>query len=257
MRAKKSLSQNFLFDPSILSNIIREAGITREDTVVEIGPGPGALTLLLAEHAREVIAIEFDKALYEKLDEKIKSEDIENITLIRADALRFDYGTAGRFKVVANIPYHITTPLIFKLLEYRRNLDSMTLTVQKEVAERIAARPGGKDYGVLSIMVQYYGRPEIKFIIPKGAFRPVPKVDSACLHIDILKEPGVRVKDEECFFRVVRTAFTQRRKTILNGLRTFRPDIKEILARAGIEPSRRPETLSMEEFARLSDKLCK
>jgi len=251
--AKKHLGQNFLYDPSILKKIIRAAGISNEDTVVEIGPGPGRLTRLLADNAKKVIAIELDGELFERL----KGDFIayRNVELIHGDALKFQFDDIGKFKVVANIPYYITTPIIFRLLEAKKWLKTMTLTIQKEVAERIIAKPGKKDYGVLSIMVQYYAHPELKFIIPKEAFRPVPKVDSAVLRITILDKPPVAVKDEKLFFSVVKTSFSQRRKTIANSLKGFSENIKDILAKSGIDPKRRPETLSLEEFARLSDNL--
>ncbi|MDA8214584.1 MAG: 16S rRNA (adenine(1518)-N(6)/adenine(1519)-N(6))-dimethyltransferase RsmA [Nitrospiraceae bacterium] len=261
---KKYLGQNFLFDPSILGRIVEAADITHDDTVVEIGPGPGRLTKMLAEVAKKVIAIELDLELYTKLKEeieKIKSSHPFthlpiypfNIELVHGDALKYPYEELEPFKVVANIPYYITTPIIFRLIEARKNLKSMTLTIQKEVAQRIVGKPNTKDYGVLSIAVQYYGEPQLKFIIPKAAFRPVPKVDSAVIHIDILERPRVTVSDERLFFRIVRTAFSQRRKTLSNSLKSVSKDIKEILISAGIEPIRRAETLSIEEFATLAD----
>ena len=178
-----------------------------------------------------------------------------NVELDCGNALRYPYEGLPEFKVVANIPYYITTPIIFRLIESRGNLISMTLTVQKEVAKRIAAQPDTKDYGVLSIMIQYYAIPELKFVIPKGAFRPVPKVDSAVIHLEIRKSPLVSVKDEKFFFRVVKTAFTQRRKTLANALKSLSADIKDKIVHAGIDPQRRPGTLSIEEFARLADVL--
>ena len=253
--AKKHLGQNFLYDPSVLTRIIDAAELSRSDTVVEIGPGPGRLTRLLADTVDKVIAIELDQDLYERLRADLIG--YRNVELVHGDALKFRYESVGTFKVVANIPYYITTPIIFRLLEARENLESMTLTIQKEVAERIAASPGGKDYGVLTIMVRYYALSEMKFIIPKESFRPEPKVDSAVLHMRILKRPAVDVKDEEMFFRVVRTAFSQRRKTLSNSLRGLGENIKEVLASAGIDPARRPETLSLEEFAGLADSLLK
>jgi|Deesub1362A_J573_1020465.scaffolds.fasta_scaffold00013_28 16S rRNA (adenine1518-N6/adenine1519-N6)-dimethyltransferase len=249
----RRLSQNFLYDPSILRRIIQIAGLSQGDTVVEIGSGPGRLTKMLAERAGHVIAIELDRRFCEALKED--TQDYENIEVVCGDALRYPYETAGQFSVVANIPYHITTPLIFKLFEYRGSIKSMTLTVQKEVAERIVAGPGTKDYGVLSITVQYYGKPELKFYIPRGAFRPVPRVDSACIHIDVYKKPVIDVKDEKLFFRLIRTAFSHRRKTMLNALKTISPGMKAVLNATGIEPSRRPETVSIEEFAKLSEYL--
>jgi 16S rRNA (adenine1518-N6/adenine1519-N6)-dimethyltransferase len=247
----KRLSQHFLYDPSILERIVGAANLRPEDTVVEIGPGPGKLTRMLAGRVGRVVAIEVDRRLYEKLVAELGGE--QGIELVRGDALRFDYGTLGRFKVVANIPYHITTPIIFKLLEYRGRLESMTLTVQKEVAERIAAPPGSKDYGVLSITVQYLAKAEVRFTIPRGAFRPVPKVDSACIHLEVYESPPVRADDEGLFLSVVRTAFSQRRKTLHNSLKNLSPDIDGALESAGISPGARPETLKIEDFARIAD----
>jgi len=251
--AKKRLGQNFLFDPSILKRIVQAARLSPDDTVVEIGPGPGRMTAILAACVKKVIAIELDRELYEKLTGELSG--YENIELVHDDALKFPYGTIEEFKVVANIPYYITTPILFRLLEHRDRLRSITVTLQREVAERIVAKPGGKEYGVLSLMIQYYGNPKLEFIVPRGAFRPVPKVDSAVIHVAISQMPAVSVKDEKLFFRVIKTAFSQRRKMLLNSLKPITVDIKERLILAGIEPGRRPETLSIEEFARLSDML--
>jgi 16S rRNA (adenine1518-N6/adenine1519-N6)-dimethyltransferase len=249
--AKRYLGQIFLYDPSILKRIIQVAQLSREDVVVEIGPGPGRLTRMLAERVRKVIAIELDKRLFEEL--KTELADYKNMEFIHGDALKYPYESLPEFKVVANIPYYITTPIIFRLLKVRKNLRSMTFTVQKEVAERIAAAPGGRDYGVLSLMVQYYAEPRLKFIISKRSFRPMPRVDSAVLHIKILERPSVSVKDEEIFFKVIKTSFSQRRKMLSNSLKSLREDIRDRLIQVGIDPERRPETLGIEEFARLSD----
>ncbi len=248
---KRPFSQHFLFDDKILNRIIDASEISEKDTIVEIGPGLGSLTKLLLDRAQTVIAIEIDRILYEKLKEKLSR--FKNLQLILGDALKFDYKSIGEFKVVSNIPYHITTPLIFKLLEYRTFLKSMTLTTQKEVADRIVAENGSKIYGVLSIMVQYFSAPSIKFIIPKSAFKPSPKVDSAVVFFDILREPYVKVKNENVFFKTVRASFAQRRKTIANNLRSLHRDTLSILKKAGIEPNRRAETLSLKEFAHLSN----
>ncbi|TAL25861.1 MAG: ribosomal RNA small subunit methyltransferase A [Nitrospirae bacterium] len=253
LRTKKYLGQNFLYDPSILGKIVEAADLSSEDTVVEIGPGPGRLTKLLAAAAKRVIGIELDRDLYERL--KAELDGYENIELVNEDALKYHYEDLPEFKVVANIPYYITTPIIFKLMEEGKNLKSMTLTVQKEVAERIIAEPGVKDYGVLSIMIQYRAEPLLKFIVPAGAFRPVPKVDSAVVHFVMRKAHAVSVRDERLFFRVIKTAFSQRRKTLANSLKSVSPDIKEKIIEAGIDPMRRPGTLSIEEFARLADLL--
>jgi len=274
---KKRLGQHFLSDPSILKRIVQAARLESEDLVVEIGPGPGRLTRILAGAVRRVIAIELDEALYRALRDEYAQE--ESIEVVYGDALEYPYEDLPEFKVVANIPYYITTPIIFRLLEkksaqlnmlnkvqgipplekermpdFRTNrLKSMTLTIQKEVAERIVARPGGKDYGVLSIMVQYLGDPELKFVIPRQAFRPVPKVDSAVIYIRIREHPAVNVRDEAQFFRIVRTAFSQRRKMLSNSLKNYGGNVKEWLDRAEIEGVRRPETLSIGDFARLAD----
>ena len=249
--AKKYLGQNFLFDTYILSNIIGSTDVGPEDIVVEIGPGPGKLTRMLAEKAGRVIAIELDDRLYERL--RIELAGADNIELVHGDALRYHYEDLPEFKVVANIPYYITTPIIFRLLQAKGSLKSMTLAVQKEVAERITAKPDTKAYGVLSLMVRYYAEPDLRFLIPKEAFRPKPKVDSAVVNMRILDKPSVDVKDEKLFFRIIKTAFSQRRKMLSNSLKSLREDVKEWLSRAGIDPQRRPETLSIREFALLAN----
>lgn len=253
MILKRKLGQHYLFNPSILKKLINTADLVPEDTVVEIGPGKGSLTLMLSEETREVIAIELDPYLCEHLKKKVSA--IRNIKLLCVDALKYPYHTLPPFKVAANIPYYITTPIIFRLLAHRDRLISATLTVQKEVAERIVALPGGKDYGVLSLMVQYYAETNIAFFIPKEAFKPPPKVDSAVVHLRMLAEPRISVPDEKLFFRVIKTAFSQRRKTLSNSLKPLSENIKDILLIAGIDPRRRPETLSMEEFAGIAEAL--
>ncbi len=250
---KRPLGQHFLFDQNILKKIINCSHLTAEDTVVEIGPGPGAMTLLLAGHVNKVIAIEIDRRLILKL-EKIFSKT-ENVEIISADALKFPYETIkDKFRVVANIPYYITTPLLFRLLEFRKNISSMTLLLQKEVAKRITASPGGKDYGVLSIGVQIQTKPKMEFLVPKGAFSPPPNVDSAVVHFEISPQLPYKIKDREFFLKLVRTAFSQRRKTIANSLKSFK-DIKGTLIKTGINSTLRPEVLSIEDFIRLSDNL--
>jgi len=248
---KRHLGQHFLNDPSIIARIIQAAQLDSEDLVIEIGPGPGKMTRFLAGKVKKVIAIELDDKLYEKLRGELYGYG--NIELVCGDALEYSYDKLDDFKVVANIPYYITTPIIFRLFDVKEKLKSMTLTVQKEVAERIVAKPGGKDYGVLSIMVQYYAETSLKFIIPKEAFRPVPKVDSAVVHITVLEKPSVTVQDEKLFFRIVKTAFSQRRKMLSNSLKSVRQDVKEWLINTDIDSNRRAETLSMEEFARLAN----
>jgi len=251
--AKKHLGQNFLFDPSILHRIVEVSQITANDTVVEIGPGHGSLTSILSGIARKVIAIELDHDLYIKLQERFSSSG--NIALVHGDALSYAYETLGPFKVVANIPYYITTPIIFRLMESGKQLKSMTLTIQKEVAQRIVAGPNTKDYGVLSIAVQYAAIAKMEFIIPREAFKPVPKVDSAVIHLTVRETPKVTVEDEDFLFTVIRTAFSKRRKTLSNALKPLSPEIREKLNSAGIDPRRRAETLTIEEFAALAEVL--
>jgi len=256
---KKHLSQNFLFDPSILERIADASGVSSRETVVEIGPGPGSLTRVLADRVGrdgQLVAIEFDRDLYARL--RIAFHADPQVELVQGDVMKYQFeDLSGPFRVVANIPYHITTPIIFRLFEHRDRLLSMTLTVQKEVAQRVVAEPGGKDFGVLSLMVQYYGKPEYCFTIPAGAFRPVPKVDSACLHVAVREHPPVNVLNETLLFEVIRTTFSMRRKTILNSLKKVSPRAVEALRTAGVDAGRRPETLSIEEFARIADALAK
>ena len=250
---KRYLGQYYLLDPAILLRIIDAAQLTPHDLIVEIGPGPGRMTRLLSETAAKVIAIELDEELYDKL--KTRFAAYQNIELIHGDALNFPYNELQAFKVVSNIPYYITTPIIFTLLEKAHNLKSMTLTVQKEVGERIVANPGGKTYGVLSLMVQYFGNPALKFAISRKAFKPVPKVDSAVIAIESYDKPPVEVADRDLFFSIIKTAFSQRRKMLSNALKSLYHDSRQLCESANIDPRRRPETLDMEEFARLANVL--
>ena len=260
VRPKKSLGQHFLTDTNIARDIVDAANISKDDIVVEIGPGNGILTRLLAERAKRVIAIEIDERLIDKLREEFGS--FNNIEIIAKDALQFPFNEIeGRFKVAANLPYYITTPIIFHLLESRDRIISMTLMMQREVAERIVAAPGGKDYGVLSIAVQFYAEPALNFIVPPSAFYPKPKVESAVVSFRILEKRRVDVLDEDFFFKVVKAAFSQRRKTLRNALRSANlPSITDeildaVLNKTGIDPKRRGETLSIAEFAKLADTL--
>ena len=249
---KARMGQNFLTDPSIAQRIVDVAGIDPDDTVVEIGAGHGIMTRILAHRTHKLITIELDRELYRKLRDYA---EFTNVTLVNADALKYDFGNLEPFKVVANIPYYITTPIIFKLIEEKNNLISMTLTIQNEVAERIIAAPGNKQYGVLSLMVQYYGTVEKFFTIPAGAFTPKPKVDSAVIRIQRHATPPVQVASPNTFFTIIRTSFAGRRKMIANTLKTRYQDIRSIMEKAGIDPRRRPETLSMDEFASLANKI--
>jgi 16S rRNA (adenine1518-N6/adenine1519-N6)-dimethyltransferase len=260
VRPKKSLGQHFLTDTNIARDIVDAANISKDDIVVEIGPGNGILTRLLAERAKRVIAIEIDERLIDKLRDEFGS--FNNIEIIAKDALQFSFNEIeGRFKVAANLPYYITTPIIFHLLESRDKIISMTLMMQREVAERIVAAPGGKDYGVLSIAVQFYAEPAMNFIVPSSAFYPKPKVESAVVSFSILEKRRVDVLDEEFFFKVVRAAFSQRRKTLRNAMKAASlpmitdDSLDAAFAETGIDPKRRGETLSIAEFARLADNL--
>jgi 16S rRNA (adenine1518-N6/adenine1519-N6)-dimethyltransferase len=251
LKTRKRLGQHFLFDTNILQRIVSAADVCPDDTVIEIGPGLGTLTRQLAARAGKVIAIEIDPELVNQVKRSFTSTP--NVEIVHEDALKFDYQSVGSaFKVVSNIPYSITTPLVFRLLECQPALQSMTLLVQKEVAERMAALPGGKDYGVLSIAIQTRTCPKIVFNVPNTAFRPVPQVDSSL--VTFATTPHYLIKDYEFFMKVVRTAFLHRRKTLLNCLKSF-PNVKTVLAQEQIDPVSRPERLSIDDFIRLSARL--
>jgi 16S rRNA (adenine1518-N6/adenine1519-N6)-dimethyltransferase len=256
-RPKKSLGQNFLVDPNYVRKIISAAEIMPHETVLEIGPGHGVLTRALAEKAGQVIAIELDKALFDILRENLAG--IKNLKLIQADAMTFDYQQLdGPLKVVANLPYHIATPLIFRLMEIRKKLTQMILMIQKEVGQRIVAKPGGKDYGTLSVTLQYYTEPRLMFTVPRTCFVPRPRVDSAIINLKILPVPRWPVRDEDWFFQVLRAGFSHRRKFLSNALMDagFSPKIvRDAFHHTGLDPKRRAETLSPLEFCTLADQL--
>lgn len=264
---KKSLGQNFLIDRNILLNIVEAAELEAADGVLEIGPGIGALTEQLARRAGSVVAIELDGRLLPILEESLAG--YPNVSIVHGDVLKVDlvklfqdrFRDAERVKVVANLPYYVTTPIIMKLLEERLPISSIVVMIQKEVAERLSAGPGTKDYGSLSIAVQYYSEAETVAFVPRTAFLPQPNVDSAVVRLRLREYPSVKVEDERWFFEVVHAAFAQRRKTLANNLlgrflpKDRRAELEAILASCGIDPGRRGETLSLEEFARLSDAL--
>lgn len=266
---KKSLGQNFLIDTNILKRIVDFAGLNEEETgAIEIGPGIGALTEQLARASKKVVAFEIDQRLLPILAETLSP--YSNVKVIHQDVLKADvakvmdeeFSDVKDVMVVANLPYYVTTPIIMKLLEEHLPIRGIVVMLQKEVADRISAKPGTKDYGSLSIAIQYYTKAETVMIVPKTVFVPQPNVDSAVIRLTRLEEPAVQVKDESFFFQVTRASFAQRRKTLLNNLTSQLPDGKqkkeEILAAlhtSEIDPSRRGETLSLEEFARLSDEL--
>ncbi len=263
---QKKFGQNFLIDPGVLDKIIAAAGVTKDDFVLEIGPGIGTLTQYLAEAAREVAAVEIDDALIPILNETLAGYD--NVTVIHEDILKVDINRLvqeknnGRpVKVVANLPYYITTPIIMGLFESGVPLESITVMVQKEVAERMQAGPGTKDYGALSLAVQYYAKPYLAANVPLNCFMPRPKIGSAVIVLTCHDRPPVQVKDEKLMFRLIRASFNQRRKTLQNGLNNAgdipctKEQIAAAIAKIGLSPSVRGETLTLEQFAALSDAL--
>lgn len=257
IRAIKSLGQNFLRDPYYLNKIADAAQIGPEDRVLEIGPGLGHLTRVLTQRARKVLAIEVDGRLIPHLQSDFS--EYRNFELVHADALEYDYGALNdRWKVVANLPYYISTPIIQKLIVRRDKFISLTLMLQKEVAERISAPPGGKEYGYLSVLVQFYTVPRIEFKVPPGAFTPCPEVDSSVITLTLRDQPAVMVRDEAFFIRVIKAAFSQRRKTLRNSLKQLaaqKNKMDEVFNSIGIDLGRRAETLSVEEFGKLADYL--
>ena len=267
VRPVKSLGQNFLADEEVIAAIVEGSGVNENTLVIEIGPGTGALTLPLAERAGRLVAVELDERVIPGL--KVKTFSLGNVEIIHDDILRIDlkglierelseYGLS-EVRIVGNLPYYITTPIIMKLLESDTGASSITVMMQKEVGDRIAADPGTKLSGAITYSVHYYA--DVTEIVDAGreCFYPVPKVDSVVLRLDIRKDHPVRVDDEDHFFRCIKAGFSQRRKTLLNSLMTMggyeKETIAEALAAAGIQPQRRAESLSMEEFARLSDAL--
>jgi 16S rRNA (adenine1518-N6/adenine1519-N6)-dimethyltransferase len=255
IRAKKSLGQNFLKDPHYLTKIVDAAQVGPEDRVLEIGPGLGHLTRVLAGRAKKVLALELDERLIPPLQQEFGA--LQNVEVLQGDALEYCYETLpGRWKVVANLPYYISTPIIQKLLAHANKFTSLTLMLQKEVAVRIASPPGTKDYGYLSVLVQLYAEPRIEFMVPSGAFTPQPEVDSAVITLVTRTHPAVSVSDETYFVRVVKAAFSQRRKTLRNALKQLGLPVEtmdKVLSKTGIDLGRRAETLSVEEFGRLAD----
>ena len=263
----KSLGQNFLADQNILEKIINAAGITKKDCVIEVGPGIGNLTQYIAEAAKSVVAVEIDKTLIPILRDTLKG--YSNVKIINEDILKIDlHKLIGEkfqnrtIKVVANLPYYATTPIVMKFLEDKIPVESLTVMIQREVAQRMQAKPGTKDYGSLSIAVQYYSNPDILLRVPPSVFIPQPNVESAVVKLEILKDPRAYVQSEDLFFALVKDAFGKRRKTILNALSTGKLKLnknllKGILNESNIEENRRGETLTIEEYALLSNNLAK
>lgn len=254
---KKRLGQNFLKDPHYLKKIVDEAGLGPEDQVLEIGPGLGHLTRFIAEKAKRVIAVELDDRLIPLLKEGFAG--VSNVEIVHADALEYPFeALPGIWKLIANLPYYVSTPIIQKAVNARQRFSSMVLMLQKELAERITSGPGTKEYGALSVYVQMYMEVAIAFYVPAAAFSPSPDVDSALVVFKIRERSAVEVKDEAHLMRVVSTAFSRRRKTLRNSLKQLgisRTDMDKIEQEIGIDLTRRPETLSIAEFGRLSDSI--
>lgn len=256
----KSLGQNFLIDDFVLNDIVSGAEVDENDLVIEIGPGVGSLTAQLLKKAKKVVAVELDNDLIPILEAELGQ--YENFSLIHKDALKVDFneviGDEESVKLVANLPYYVTTPIIVNLLKKNYNFKSLTIMIQKEVAERINAEPNCKEYGSISLLVQYYCDTKIIRKVPPACFIPRPKVDSIVIRLDRLPEKRVKVQDEDLMFEIIRHSFNMRRKTLWNATK-FLGMKKEVLEKAyeeaGIDPKRRGETLSLEEFAALSDKI--
>ncbi len=261
---QKRFGQNFLIDTHVLDRIIQASEITKDDFVLEIGPGIGTMTQYLADSAREVTAVEIDDALIPILKDTLKEWD--NVNVIHGDILKTDIRkiadekNQGRpIKVVANLPYYITTPIIMGLFESHVPVDSITVMVQKEVADRMQTGPGSKDYGALSLAVQYYAKPEIVANVPPNCFMPRPKVGSAVIRLTRHQNPPVTAKDEKLMFRIIRASFNQRRKTLANGLKNSqelnyaKEQVEAAITECGLPLNIRGETLTLEQFAKLSD----
>ncbi len=261
---RKKYGQNFLIDTHVLGKIIKAAGVTKDDMVLEVGPGIGTLTQYLCGAAGEVVAVEIDKTLIPILEDTLSSYN--NITIMNEDILKIDINKLVQeknngkpVKIVANLPYYITTPIIMGLLETHVPVDNITVMVQKEVAERMQSGPGSKDYGALSLAVQYYADPYIAANVPPNCFIPRPKVGSAVIRLSLHKDRPVKVKDEKLMFQIIRASFNQRRKTLVNGLNNGteinlpKETIAEAVGRLDVSPSIRGEALTLEQFARLSD----
>jgi len=265
---QKKFGQNFLIDTHVVDKIIRSAGLTKDDMVLEIGPGIGSLTQHLAENAGKVVAVEIDKNLIPILAETLK--DYDNITVINEDILKVDinkiaeeYNGGRPIKVVANLPYYITTPIIMGLFESHVPIESITVMVQKEVADRMQVGPGTKDYGALSLAVQYYAKPDIVANVPPNCFIPRPNVGSAVIRLTRYQEPPVQVDDEALMFKLIRASFNQRRKTLVNGLSNSpevnfgKEQISGVIESLGWSSTIRGESLTLEEFAALSNQFSK
>lgn len=262
----KALGQNFLINPAICPRMAQLCGASQAAGVIEIGPGIGVLTAELAKHAKKVVAIELDKRLMPVLKETL--EGVDNVTVLQGDALTIDLKAiidrefeGDKVAVCANLPYYITSPVIMHLLESRLPITSITVMVQKEAAVRLTATPGTREAGAVSLAVSYYSRPKVLFDVSSTSFMPRPSVDSCVIQLDVRDEPPVKTLNEVLMFRIIRAAFSQRRKTVLNavasGLSLSKERLTQILTAVGIPPTERGERLTLDDFARLADELCK
>ncbi|MGL5647318.1 MAG: 16S rRNA (adenine(1518)-N(6)/adenine(1519)-N(6))-dimethyltransferase RsmA [Clostridium sp.] len=256
----KSLGQNFLVDKQVVLDIVDGAEIGPEDFVIEIGPGVGTLTVEMLKRAKKVTSIEIDKDLIPILTEELK--DYDNFELIHKDALKANFdeiiGDEKSVKVAANLPYYVTTPLIAQLLKSGAKFQSITIMIQKEVADRMDAKPNTRDYGSLSLMVQYYATTKVIRTVAPSSFMPRPKVESIIIRLDRLEAPRVKVQNEEFLFTLIRDVFNMRRKTLWNGVKNLgvgKEDLEKAFVEANVDPKRRGETLTIEEFATLADKI--
>lgn len=261
--ANKSLGQNFLIDDNVIENIVESANIAKDDLVIEIGPGLGTLTARLLEKAKKVIAIELDNRMINILNDRFSL--YENFELINEDVLKVDLrkliseNKAQKVKVVANLPYYITTPIIMKLLEDKLEIESITVMVQKEVAKRLTAEPGDKLSGAITYSVNYYCEPEEVVTVPNSSFIPEPEVESEVIKLKLRKEPPVQIKNEEIFFKLIKASFMQRRKTLINGITNSgligKEECKEILDELGLDERIRGESLNLEQFTQIANKI--
>jgi len=262
----KALGQNFLINPAICPRMAQLCGASQAAGVIEIGPGIGVLTAELAKHAKKVVAIELDKRLMPVLKETL--EGVDNVTVLQGDALTIDLKAiidrefeGDKVAVCANLPYYITSPVIMHLLESRLPITSITVMVQKEAAVRLTATPGTREAGAVSLAVSYYSQPKVLFDVSSTSFMPRPSVDSCVIQLDVRDEPPVKTLNEVLMFRIIRAAFSQRRKTVLNavasGLSLSKERLTQILTAVGIPPTERGERLTLDDFARLADELCK
>ena len=261
LKANKSLGQNFLINQQIIDDIVKVANVNEDDLIIEIGPGLGSLTSKLADNAKKVVAIELDQNMIEILKERFSL--YKNVEIIHGDIMKVDLkeiiGEEKKVKIVANLPYYITTPIVMKLLEENLKMKSITVMVQKEVGERFCAIPGGKEYGAITVSINYYSDPKIVLDVPKDNFNPIPEVDSCVVQLK-LKKNHIELKDKKLFFRLIKIAFSQRRKNIgnsLTGIGMTKQEVKEMLEALSLDINLRAENLSINQYAQIANYIAK